>query len=320
MPSLLVMLLLCAPALALAKPPAVAAHPADTHNVHRAKTAVDKLTVKLTGMVKRAEAPGMDVPKVQALVAEFQAHMASQRKESEELEALLTDDEKAEVGQYIAERVTPLLARFEAVYKRVQTEADPTRDEREKALGASLDALGTEAEAAVQLAKAVGNDPAKRAAAVEALEKLTVAQHALYHAGIAEVQAGPGREPWENLFAGRVERPLLHAERLLRIALQAPSEDYQQAQIRMADLTKQTETLHGEWHAVQDWPGLKALQERETALQTAVQGLVQGWRLLPADEAVELDTVARETLVPAVERMNQDSAEARKRLPPEPGK
>ncbi len=312
-------LLLAVPAMA--KPPAAtSAQPAESANVRRARTAVDKLTVKLTGMVKQAEAPGVDAAKAQALVVEFQKYMATQRQESEELEKVLSDDEKAVIGKYIGERVTPLLNRFEAVYKRVQAEADPQREERERALGARLEVVGTEAEAVVQLARAAGTDPAKRAEALERLDKLTVAQHALYHDGIAEVKTGPGREPWENLFTGRVERPLLRAERLLRMALQPASADYQKDQAQMATLTKQADALHGEWHAVQDWPALKGLQARETALQTAVQALVQGWRLLPADEALELDAVARETLVPAVERMNQDSAEARKRLPAEPSK
>jgi hypothetical protein len=224
------------------------------------------------------------------------------------------------VGRYIAERVTPLLGRFEAVYKRVQNEADPQREERQQGLLAELDALGQDAEAVAKLAKGVGKDALLRAAAVEKLEKLEAAQHGLYHRGIAEVQASAGREQWDNLFAARVERPLQHAERLLRMGLQPASAEYLRALQDMAELTQQSDTLHGQWHAVQEWPALKALQERETALQAAVQKLAQGWRLLAADEAQELDTVARETLVPAMERMAQDSAEARKRLPPETAK
>ncbi len=318
---LLAAVCLLLPLPARAKPPAEApAHAPDSANLRRAKATVDKLTNRLTTMVKQAEAPGADVAKVQALVAEFQTHVTAQRQESDAVEKLLNEDEKAQVGRYIAEKVTPLLARFEAVYKRVQNEADPHREDRQKALLASVEALGQEAEAVVLAAKDAGKDAAKRAAIVEKLEKLEVTQHTLYHAGIAEVQAAAGREQWESLFAGQVERPILRAERLLRMGLQAASAEYQKALKQMADLTKQTDALHGEWHAAQDWAALKVLQERETTLQAAVQSLAQGWRLLPADEALELDAVARESLVPAVERMTQDSVEARKRVPAEPTK
>ena len=321
LPLLIALLLAAVPQSAFAKPHAPAAtQTAETPHLRRAKATVDKLTTQLTAMVKRAEAPGMDVAKVQALVQEFQAHVASQRAESDAVEKLLSDDEKAQVGRYIAERVQPLLGRFEAVYKRVQNEADPHREERQQALLAELEAVGKQAEAVAQLAKGAGKDALLRAAAVEKLESIEAAQHGLYHRGIAEVQAAAGREQWDNLFAARVERPLQHAERLLRMGLQPASAEYLKSLQEMAELTQQTDTLHGQWHAVQEWPALKALQERETALQAAVQKLAQGWRLLAVDEAAELDTVARETLVPAVERMTQDSAEARKRLPPEPAK
>ncbi len=318
MPSLIVTLFLLLALPAWAKPPAAApVHAADSANLRRAKATVDKLTSRLSAMVKQAEAPGMDVAKVQALLAEFQTHVASQRQESDAVEKLLTDDEKSLVGTYIAEKVSPLLARFELVYKRVQDEADPQREERQKALLASLETASGDANKAVQSAKEAGKDPALRAAVAEKLDQLNVAQHAIYHTAIAALSATAAREQWENLFAERLERPLLRAERLLRMTLQTPSPEYQKATGLMADLSKQADLLHGEWHALQEWSGLKALQDRETALQSAVQGLAKGWRLLAADEAMELDAVARETLVPAMERMSQESAEARKRLPPE---
>ncbi len=318
LPIALLTLLLLLPLPTLAKPPAGATpHTAESANLRRAKGTVDKLTNRLTAMVKQAEAPGMDLAKVQVLVGEFQTHVASQRQESDAVEKLLNEDEKAEVGRYIAERVAPLLMRFDTVYKRVQNEADPQREERQKALLASLESLGQEALTLVEQAKAAASEPAKRAAVREKLDKLLVTQHTLYHAGVAEIQAAAGREQWEALFAAQVERPLLRAERVLRMNLQLPSVEYQKALTQMAELTTKTDALHGEWHAVQDWAGLKVLQDRETAMQAAVQNLAQGWRLLPADEALELDARARETLVPAVERMTQDSVEARKRLPPE---
>ena len=321
LPQLSVTLLLLLPLPALAKPPTTpAAHASESTNLKRARATVDKMTARLTTMIKQAEAPGVDLAKVQALVNEFQSHVAAQRAESDAVEKLLSDDEKAEVGRYIAEKVTPLLGRFETVYKRVQNEADPQREERQKALLVSVETLGKEAEAALALAKDAGQDPGKRAAVIAKLEQLGATRHTLYHAGATEVQASSGREQWEALFTAQVERPLLRSERLLRMALQTPSTEFLQAQKQVAELTKQTDALHGEWHAVQDWPGLKVLQDREAALQKSVQALALGWRLLATDEAVELDAMARETLVPAVERMTHDSVDARKRLPAEPEK
>ena len=322
LPRLIVLLAVLLPLSALAKPPVAtpAAHDAESAALRRAKATVDKLTTQLTSMVKRAEAPGMDVAKVQALVVEFQAHEAGQRQESDAVAKLLNDEEKAQVGRYFAERATPLLARFEAVYKRVQNEADPQREQRQRALLADLEALGHESEAVVQLARNAGKDVQLRAAAIDQLDKLLVSQHALYHTGAGEVQVATGREQWDNLFAMRVERPLQRAERLLRMGLQTPSATYVKAQAEMASLSKQSDELHAQWPTVQDWPSLKALQDREATLQASVQKFAQGWKLLAADEAAELDAVARETLVPAVERMSEDSREARKRLPPEPAK
>ena len=156
MPSLIVTLFLLLALPAWAKPPAAApVHAADSANLRRAKATVDKLTSRLSAMVKQAEAPGMDVAKVQALLAEFQTHVASQRQESDAVEKLLTDDEKSLVGTYIAEKVSPLLARFELVYKRVQDEADPQREERQKALLASLETASGDA-------KSPASQPASR--------------------------------------------------------------------------------------------------------------------------------------------------------------
>ena len=286
--------------------PAVTSGP--SANLQAAIAMADKLAARMAQLVADAERPDLDVATLQTLVATFQKEVDDNRGQSDTLEAQLSDPEKAELAAYIQQKSTPLVARFDAAFRRLRQE-----DEAKKPDIQALDGLAAALTTLIADAQAAGMDAAKQAAVQQKLAAVYGQAHAVEHR-LRDPASGRSPDAVTALLEDKVGARLVRVERLLRMALQPRTSQFTDTVARLPEFTARTQGLCVRYAGVQDQTALDGLWADEAKLREDVEVLSSGATLLAPDELHELRAIALSALGPVLDRLQDESQRAHARV------
>lgn len=308
---LLIFLLILAPLPLLAKPP----HKPSADHLAEARALVDEMAAKLATILQIANAPGVggakvDSGKVAELIGEFQKAVQARSQESDALEKVLTETEKAELNAYIQQKITPQTLQLDALYRRLKEAEKPHHEGLDR-----LDKLQAEVDAIVVQAQGAGQDAGRQQAVHARLMAVDPQRHELEHALQTDETLELSHDDLLRLLKVKLDDRVRRVERLLRMARAGQSATYQQIWKKLPELTEETSALLAELAAVKDVPGLRAAWQKETTLRETVAVLSGQAALLVADEAQELGAIAQESLAPLLDKLGEAALLARTKLP-----
>lgn len=268
----------------------------------------DGLASRMTQLVADAESPGLDVSKLQELVAAFQKEVDDNRAKSDALEAALSDPEKAELSAHIQQVSAPLVARFDAAFRRLRQEEDAKKPDR-----LALEGIAAALTTLLADAQAMAQDAPRRAEVQTKLAVLYAQVHTVEHR-LRDPSSGLAADTVTALLEEKVGAKLVRIERLMRMTLQPRSAAYLDTVQQLPALTARGQTLAVSFSQASDLPALEPLWVAEAGLREQVAMLSANATLLQPDEVHELRAIAVGGLGPVLDRLAEESTRAQTRL------
>lgn len=310
----LVAAILALPMVALAGKPKGKPAAVEPSALTQLKAVVDRTAIVVDQFIRDVKTAGDDGERLTALGRRFQSQMQATEVEMESLQKAMDVAQRAAGEDYGRDKLGSRMEAMQAALELVQQATEG--DGEEEALSAKdasasdggpgaerfraeIAKSAVEAESLQQLARAAGRDAPKREEVRQRLAKLGGQRNAAYQAVRQEASIQNPRRLFREAEKA-LEPKLQRVDRLMRLALLPPCQNFEQEKLTVAEMAADARRLVDELAQVTDAAALEALKGR---FARAVAGLdTLGWQKLAPDERQELAAIVTESVSQATDQ------------------